>query len=400
MSTAGHGYQWAVSPSLSLRIVSSAITSPLLEPRSALLLSGSIGMGHDALAAACASSLQSQGWSTVTMDAMRMLGRRGRSAGEATFRTMLAVPGLLDAVHFSALRTGSGLARTAAALAERRLTPLLCEYLDQHPTDLLISVFATAAAAGSAVASRYPAMRHIVFCTDATPHRLWVHANVDMFLVTSEVAALAVLRFQPDARVEVVPAPVRPAFYTAPGQAQARAALAVPPGERCVLLMSGAWGIGPVAAAAEALAEAGLYVLAVAGRNERLARKLAAVAARQPRIRAFGFTDRIPDLMSAADVVISTSGDTCAEARTIGRPLLLLDVLQGHGRDNLQHELELGDAMVTSAGATDVTRCALAALDRAKPAPAGPVRSQAGWQSAFAAALANCGLEPRAGCLA
>jgi len=158
-----------------------------------------------------------------------------------------------------------------------------------------------------------------------------------------------------------------------------------------VLLMSGSWGLGPLAAAASSLADAGVHVLAVAGRNRKLARKLSAVAAAQPRVRPFGFTDRIPDLMSAADLVITSSGDTCAEARTIGRPLLLLDVVQGHGRDNLQHELELGDAMVTSPGATDVTRCALAALERAKPAPAGPVRSRAGWESAFSAAVADCG---------
>jgi UDP-N-acetylglucosamine:LPS N-acetylglucosamine transferase len=109
-------------------------------------------------------------------------------------------------------------------------------------------------------------------------------------------------------------------------------------------------------------------------------------------VRAFGFTDRVPDLMSAADLVITSSGDTCSEARTVGRPLLLLDVVQGHGRDNLQHELELGDAMVTSPGAADVTRCALAALDRAKPAPAMPVRSRADWESAFSAAVSSCGL--------
>ena len=95
--------------------------------------------------------------------------------------------------------------------------------------------------------------------------------------------------------------------------------------------------------------------------------------------------------MSAADLVITSSGDTCTEARTVGRPLLLLDVVQGHGRDNLQHELELGDAMVTSAAASDVTRSALAALERAKPAPAGPARSPSGWESAFAAALSSCG---------
>src|SRR5215469_550968 len=207
--------------------------------RSALLLSGSIGMGHDAIADACASSLQSRGWSTVTLDAMKMLGRGGGSAGEAVYRAMLGIPGLLDAVHFSALRTGNGIARTADALARRRLVPPLRDYLDQHPADLVLSVFATGAAAGSALATRYPAMRHIVLCPDVTPHRLWVHRNVDMYLVISQVAEAAVLRFQPDARVQVVPRPVRPAFYHALAQAQARTSLAIPPGERCVLLMSG-----------------------------------------------------------------------------------------------------------------------------------------------------------------
>ena len=360
--------------------------------KSALLLSGSIGAGHDVLAAACAASLESQGWSTTTMDAMRMLGRRGGSAGETVFRTMLGVPGLFDAVHFAALRTGSGLARAVDGLATRRLLRPLQDYLDEHPVDLLISVFATGAATASALAPRYPGMRHIVVCTDATPHWLWVHANVDMYLVTSEVAEVAVLRFQPDARVQVVPPPVRPEFYRALSQPRARASLGVPPGERCVLLMSGAWGLGPLADAAEALADAGVHVLAVAGRNQKLTRRLAVIAARQPRLRAFGFTNRIPDLMSAADLVISSSGDTCKEARTVGRPLLLLDVVQGHGRDNLQHELELGNAMVTSAGAADVTRSALAALERAKPAPAGPIGSRSDWESAFAAALSACGL--------
>jgi processive 1,2-diacylglycerol beta-glucosyltransferase len=360
--------------------------------RSAVLLSGSIGMGHDALAAACASSLQWQGWTTSTLDAIKMMGSKSGSAGELIFRTMLGVPGLYDAFHFASLRTGGRLARLADAGARRQLVPRLRDYLDEHPTDLLISVFATGAAAASALADRYPAMRHIVFCTDVTPHRLWVHSNVDMYLVTAGIAEMAVLRFQPDAKVQVVPPPVRPAFYRPLSQAEARAEFGVPLGERCVLLMSGAWGLGPVAAAAEALADAGVHVLAVAGRNERLARKLSAAAARQPRVSALGFTDRIPDLMSAADLVISSSGDTCSEARTVGRPLLLLDVVQGHGRDNLQHELELGDAMVTSAGAADVTRCALAALDRAKPPAPSPVRSSAGWETAFSAAISSCGL--------
>lgn len=158
-----------------------------------------------------------------------------------------------------------------------------------------------------------------------------------------------------------------------------------------MLLMSGAWGLGPVASAAEALGQAGVHVLAVAGRNARLERALTAVAARQPRVRAIGFTDAVPVLMAAADLIITSSGDTCTEARTVGRPLLLLDVVPGHGRDNLQHELELGDAGVTGPGTADVLRTTLAALDRVKPPEPGPVRPAAAFEAAFTAALAEIG---------
>jgi processive 1,2-diacylglycerol beta-glucosyltransferase len=74
--------------------------------------------------------------------------------------------------------------------------------------------------------------------------------------------------------------------------------------------------------------------------------------------------------------------------------------VQGHGRDNLQHELELGEAGVTSPGPADVVRSALAALDRAKPAgsavlaaerPGAPARSAAAFEAALSAALETIG---------
>jgi UDP-N-acetylglucosamine:LPS N-acetylglucosamine transferase len=95
--------------------------------------------------------------------------------------------------------------------------------------------------------------------------------------------------------------------------------------------------------------------------------------------------------MAAADLVITSSGDTCTEARTVGRPLLLLDVVPGHGRDNLQHELELGDAGVTGPGTVDVLRTTLAALDRVKPPETGPARPAAAFEAAFGTALAEIG---------
>ena len=358
----------------------------------ALLLSGSLGAGHEMHARACESSLAGRGWETDTVDAMALLGNRGSSAGEAVFRAMLATPGLYDAFHFAALRPGSRLALLADAAAKRQLVPRLRDYLDSHAADLAISVFATASSAVSELADRYPAMSHIVLCSDVTPHRLWVQPNVDLYLVTSEAGAAAVRRYQPRARIQVIPTLVRPGFYDPPSRAKARADLGLPADDRTALLMSGAWGLGPLAEAATALADAGVQVLAVAGRNAKLEGRLTVAAAHRRRLHVFGYTDQIPALMSAADLVITSSGDTCAEARVIGRPLLLLDVVQGHGRDNLQHELEIGDADVVSPRAADVVRSALAALDRPPPAQAGPVQSPADWDAAFGTALADIGL--------
>jgi len=157
-----------------------------------------------------------------------------------------------------------------------------------------------------------------------------------------------------------------------------------------VLLMAGSWGIKQLASLAGELADAGVYTLAVAGRNATVAAALRRT--RSERLIPFGFTERIPTLMAAADVVITSSGDTCSEARVIGRQLLLLDVVPGHGRENLQQELERGSADVAPAEPARFRRSVLACLDQVKPPTARVAQTPAAWERAFEAALVEIGL--------
>lgn len=347
---------------------------------------GSSSTGRQTAAIACATTLEALGWTTETLDATWLGGQGWAPAAEATIRRILSIPGVHDAFHYAALRTGNRLAVQADHVTRLRLAPRLRAHLDRYPAELALSVSPAAASAVSTVAPRYPFMRHVVFCTDASPYSLWIHPNVDLYLVRSTAAEPAVHRFQPDARVLVIPPAVRHEFYRPPAQRTARIGLGVPEESKCVLLVAGSRG-GPLADIADALASAGLNVLAVAGHNARLERKLSAIAERQPGVLVFGFTDRMPELMAASDLVITIPGGTCMEARTVGRPLLLLDLVQGHGRDNLQYELELGDAAVTSKRPADVVRSARACLERIKSAPSGPTRSLAEWEDQFRLAL-------------
>lgn len=361
----------------------------------AVLLSGSLGLGHEMMVRSCTSVLGRSGWGVRTLDSMAMLGSRCGPAGERLFTRLVGrTPGLYDALHFAHLRTGSPLASFMDDRASARLVPALRHELATRPADLVLSVFATGASAAAKLKSEAPGRRTVVLCTDVTLHRLWVTEGTDLFITTSPAARASVLRYLPRARTAVIPPPVRPEFSRAPSRKAARAALGLPEDRPCVLVIDSGWGFGHLERSVVGLAEAGVEVLAVAGRRKTLESRLRALSATTPRLHAFGFVDDVPSLMAAADVVTALPGaTTCGEARAVGRPLLLLDLMPGHGRDNLLHELELGNARVAGPSPEDLVAAALALLDdpAATPRPAAP----APWQTAFATALQEIGLDVR-----
>jgi UDP-N-acetylglucosamine:LPS N-acetylglucosamine transferase len=361
--------------------------------RRALILSGRFGKGHDTVAEASAAALAPLGVESRTLDAIALLPGPGSGLGDRIFRSLLKRPAVYDGFHFSQLRTGG---RLAAALDRTAVTAMYPQFLREvraggAPPDLVLSVFATGAGAGARYKAHHPEVVTAVFVTDSYAHRLWVHEGTDLVLVTSALSAHAVRSFRPDARVAVVTHPTRPAFYSPPPRSDARDRLGVPPDACCVLLMSGAWGIGPVADCAAALARAGVWVLAVAGSNRELAARLDAVAAGDRRVLPFGYTDRVPELMAASDLVISSSGDTCREARVVGRALVLLDVVPGHGRENLMHELELGGAVVSATEPDVLTRTVMRLFDHPDRLDVVRVACPERWERELREALAEVG---------
>lgn len=363
----------------------------------AVIVSGSLGLGHDMIAAACTDVLGRCGWEARTLSSMTLLGPVAGDLGERVFRRLIGVPGLYDGLHFAGLRSGTRIAGAMDRAAKRRLVPALRAELERDPAELLMAVFAAGASAVAELGHRAPECHTVVFCNDVTLHRLWVWEGIDLFCVTSLAAAASVRRFLPRAEVAVVPPPIRDQFRSAPRQGEARKSLGVPDDAPCVCLMGGGWGLGPIAETTDQLSGAGVHVIAVAGHNRALEARLRALAsgegAQAERVHPFGFSDRIPEIMAAADLVIAPSGaTTCTEARTVGRPLLILDVVPGHGRENLLHELELGGADVCNAIPADIVACTLAILERVeRPAPPAPHTPR--WGSELIQALVSIGVK-------
>lgn len=358
-----------------------------------VVLSGSIGAGHDTVAEVCSQALASTSVTSATLDCMALLGGLPQRIGDLLFRSMLATPPLFDAFHFSSLRAGSRLARWMESGAAGRLVPALDELLDHRRGGLLLSVFATGSGAAGRIRQRHPQWRAAAFCTDAAAHQMWVHDGVERYFVCSSSAAGTVRQYLPSADVVELPPPVRAPFFTAPSRPAARDRLGLDPNAPHVLLTGGALGRGPLGNSAVALADAGYHVLVVAGRNHRLAAHADALVEQRHgkaagAVRVYGYVEDMATVMAAADVIVTSPGQTCHEARVVGRPMVLLDTVPGHGRENLLVELGDGGAIAALPAPQRVVQAVDAVMCGNISPPIGwPIRDPADWHARFTAAI-------------
>jgi hypothetical protein len=128
--------------------------------------------------------------------------------------------------------------------------------------------------------------------------------------------------------------PTSPAFLAARSRADARRALSLPASGQVIAVSGGGWGVGDlVGAVREALAFEDAIVLCLCGRNDRLRANVTARFGGEPRLRVMGFTDRMGDVMAAADVLVhSSAGLTVLEAIIRGCPVVSYGFNYGHVR--------------------------------------------------------------------
>lgn len=186
--------------------------------------------------------------------------------------------------------------------------------------------------------------------TDLAALRYWSHPGVDLHLVThpesvAEVRAIA-------GETDVVPARgMNSAQFLEPrDRAVARRELDLPPEPKVVVVSGGGWAVGDLEGAiAAALEVDGTMVVALCGRNEDVRERLRAAFAGESRVRVMGFTDRMGDLLAAADALIhSTAGLTVLEAHVRGCPTISYGWGRGHIRANNEAFSRFGLAEVAT----------------------------------------------------
>jgi processive 1,2-diacylglycerol beta-glucosyltransferase len=183
--------------------------------------------------------------------------------------------------------------------------------------------------------------------TDFEAHALWMDGCVDLYCVAAEeTKARLVARGAAADNVAATGIPISAKFSAAVDAKAARRAMGLRDDLPVLLVLSGGFGMGPVAEILTELDKVAqpFQTLVVCGRNEELRRELAAQDRKHPT-HVLGFAGNMHELMTIADLIITKPGGlTSSEALAMGRPLFILNPIPGQEAANSDFLLERGAA--------------------------------------------------------
>ena len=309
-------------------------------PRRVLILSADVGEGHAAAARALAQQIRDSGEpaEVTVIDGLAAMGRLLRPVVEDGYRVQLRFfPWTYTGVYWLLEHVAPVRALTRRLLCTFGSRPL-ARTIGEYDPDVVVSTY-PAVTVVLARLRRTGAVGcpTVATITDLTGLFFWAQPGIDMHLVMYGESMPSVERIAGYGSVQLV-RPLISAEFLEPRCAQeARRSLGLPEHGRMVVVSGGGWGVGDIAGAVREFTKVPevTSIVCLAARNDHLAQKLRTSFSMEPRVRVYGFTDRMPELLSAADVLVhSTGGVTCLEARAAGTPVVSYGLPVGHARLN------------------------------------------------------------------
>ncbi len=389
-------------------------------PRKVLIVSADIGEGHDLPARAVAREFKEED-PDVLISVVNGLAAMGplttavlRENSAVLFRW---VPRLFDLQYrlFMEFAPTRWLASHLLTWCGRRG---LMRLIRAHEPDLIVSTYpGTTQVLGELRRSGRLKVPCYSSITDLAGLRFWAHPNIDLHFITHPESQAEVERIAGPGSVRWAKPPTSPTFLAPRTRRDARAALGLPADRPVIVVSGGGWGVGDLAGAVEAaLAVADdAEVLCLCGHNKSLRERMSERFAGDPRVRVIGFTNRMGDVLAAANLLIhSSAGLTVLEAIIRGCPVISYGFGYGHVRVSnhaLEHfklaqvagsEAELRPAIeralaehpapdTTFAKRPSTAALILASTRRTQPLPAWRVRAVRSVTAATASAIVGVG---------
>ena len=303
-----------------------------------LILTASVGEGHDLPARMLADALCERGAEVAVVDGLEAIGGPMARVAEGGARLMsYRGRAALDAQYAVFGRSGPGRAfarRTMARLGRRGLTAVI----ERERPDAIVTTYpGFNETLGWMRLRGQLAVPVASAITDLASLWFWAAPGIDLHLLTHPQSMAEVRRIAPESRIVPVHGLTRPEFLDPPPRATARAALGLDADRPVIVVSGGGWGVGDIHGAVDiALSNqvpgepgskggggqvpgepgskgGGGQVVVLCGRNDALRAQVDAEFGE--RVQTFGFTDRMAEILSAGDCLVhSSAGLTVLEA--------------------------------------------------------------------------------------
>ncbi len=221
-------------------------------------------------------------------------------------------------------------------------------FLQQHPADIYVSCHPIVnQAIPEALQEVSPSTPVVGVVSDlSTVHALFWSPKIAHYTVPTEAARQRAIQngVLPE-RITVTGQPVLPNFAARVQQGRLqREQMGYAPDKTVVLVMGGGDGMGHLVETVQALAQSDLpiQIIAVCGRNEQARAAIQAMPTVAPT-QALGFCNNIPELMGAADLLVTKAGPgSICEGFIAGLPIALYDAVPGQEAGNIEWVTQSG----------------------------------------------------------
>ena len=218
--------------------------------------------------------------------------------------------------------------------------------LEENPCDLLVSVHPLINAPMVRGLRRFDCPYITVVTDMVSTHSAWYNSKADLVIVPTELARqTALINGIAAEQVKVIGLPVAQRFCQPQGDKDLlKQEQGWPVDRPAILLVGGGEGMGPLEEVARAInaAELPASLIVITGRNRALKNHLESLSWNMPTF-VYGFVHNMPDMMRAADVLITKAGPgTISEAFIAGLPIILYSRLPGQEEGNVTYVVDKG----------------------------------------------------------
>lgn len=312
-----------------------ALSVPVDDAVRVLVLTAPVGEGHLAAARTLVENIRQRDpqANVVVCDVLDEFNHPLRWLLRDAYRWQLDTAPWLFGSIFGGLRRSRVLRSMSRILLSLTGSRAVLRVVRAQRPDVIVSTFpATTTILGCL---RLRGQVHAPVCatiTDFAGLEMWVDRGVDLHLVMHQSLLSAVERVAGPGSARVVSPLVSAEFLVPKAASDARRQLGLSHAGRLIVVSGGGWAVGDLdGAVAAALELPDVSVVCLAGRDPAARERLELAFGADRRVTVVGFTDRMSDLLAAADVLVhSTGGVTCLEALASGCPIIAYGAPPGH----------------------------------------------------------------------